>query len=201
MKRCRHHGRVTRYWPQSQPCGETFEIKECTRCGEWLPLGPANDAPAEVQIEIRAAEIAAVLNVPNEGLIMLTSFHERRGLWLHAQAERGKAWGGSHDCGEQAGYLARAIVTHDEPVTTRAEEGAVMTIDLDYVEWLSKLVIGNADSPNFVFGPLDQKRLARAVLALLPVVRAAEEWRDSHAWGQGELATAIDEFRRVMGAE
>lgn len=42
-----------------------------------------------------------------------------------------------------------------------------MTVDLDYIEWLSRLV-------NFNSGPLDQKRLASALLAVLPVVRAAD---------------------------
>lgn len=43
---------------------------------------------------------------------------------------------------------------------------------------------------------------ARALLAVLPVVRAAEQWRD--AWGYGldeddcKLATTIDEMRRAL---
>lgn len=31
----------------------------CLYCGEWLPLGPANDAPLEVQDELIAIEVAA----------------------------------------------------------------------------------------------------------------------------------------------
>jgi hypothetical protein len=47
-------------------------------------------------------------------------------------------------------------------------------IDLNYVEWLSNAIIAADGSPNFNLGPLDQERLARALLAVLPVVRAAE---------------------------
>jgi hypothetical protein len=70
-----------------------------------------------------------------------------------------------------------------------AEEGAVMTID--ELEKAAKGILKYGVTNDSII-------LARAVLAMLPVVRAAEAWRDSHAWGQGELAMAIDEFRRVM---
>ena len=36
-----------------------FEQFRCLDCGAWLSLGPSNDSPPEVQIEIRAAELAA----------------------------------------------------------------------------------------------------------------------------------------------
>lgn len=43
----------------------TVEQFRCLDCGAWLSLGPANDEPAEVQVEIRAADRA--LNNPTPG--------------------------------------------------------------------------------------------------------------------------------------
>lgn len=37
--------------------GHTMIYKTCHRCRAWLSLGPSNDKPPEVKIEIRAAEI------------------------------------------------------------------------------------------------------------------------------------------------
>jgi ribosomal protein L37E len=35
------------------------DARVCKACGEWLPLGPSNDAPDEVRVEMRAAMLAA----------------------------------------------------------------------------------------------------------------------------------------------
>ncbi len=68
--------------------------------------------------------------------------------------------------------------------------------DMDYVGWLSRLVLDNADSPNFAFGPLDQKRLASAVLSMLPVVKAAEAWSDAdRAMEHGDDPMSGERFR------
>lgn len=48
MKGCKHKGLLYE---------GAFWI-ECCDCGAWLPLGPSNDSPSEVQQEIRAADIA-----------------------------------------------------------------------------------------------------------------------------------------------
>lgn len=80
---------------------------------------------------------------------------------------------------------------------------------LDYVEWLSHLIIENGDSPNFTLGPLDQKRLARALLAVMPVFRAVERHRLAIAGtphpsdSEVSIAVAYDQaiasMRRGMG--
>lgn len=44
---------------RARVCGVLVEQFRCLDCGAWLSLGPANDEPAEVQVEIRAAELAA----------------------------------------------------------------------------------------------------------------------------------------------
>lgn len=69
MKRCKHAGdRVTgKTGPQIENVNGvaevvgTYAIDECDiceDCGAWFALGPANDAPPEVQVEIRAAYLA-----------------------------------------------------------------------------------------------------------------------------------------------
>ncbi len=84
----------------------------CPWCGTWLSLGPANDEPAAVKLEIRAAELAVVLATldgildwqfaPNEW------DDERRG-WSMAETNMQQ-----HTDAWQSGYLARCIATHDD---------------------------------------------------------------------------------------
>ncbi len=45
---------------------------------------------------------------------------------------------------------------------------------LAYAEWLAKNYLSPPDAGPFVLGEMDQTRLARALLLVLPVVRAAE---------------------------
>lgn len=125
MKRCKHEnadhlmpGDVLtpmNYAPIEEGVPVLVEQFRCLDCGAWLPLGPSNDEPEQVKIEMRAAEIAAVLRYSNKRLITLTSFAERRGLWLHAQAQRNKFWGLADGLTkyDHAGYLARVISTHE----------------------------------------------------------------------------------------
>jgi hypothetical protein len=48
------------------------------------------------------------------------------------------------------------------------------------VELIERRARDITDSPNFTLGPLDQARLARALLVVMPVVRASERWAQSH---------------------
>ena len=45
--------------PRTPPWRVDVEQFRCLDCGAWLPLGPANDQPEAVRVEIRAQEIAA----------------------------------------------------------------------------------------------------------------------------------------------
>ena len=72
----------------------------CLNCGDWLSLGPSNDEPVAVKVEIRAAEIAA-----NTGRALRDG--ELFG-W------RSFGMGMFPYPGEVAGYLARAIAEHEE---------------------------------------------------------------------------------------
>lgn len=56
MKKCKHRNGDRRH--QDALCGIPAH-DYCGRCGATPSLGPSNDEPPEVQIEIRAAEIAA----------------------------------------------------------------------------------------------------------------------------------------------
>lgn len=81
----------------------------CCRCSHYLSLGPSNDAPLEVQIEIRAAEIAAGLV---DGGCEVSMF-EHYGFNGIPVILRG---GGRIELllqPLQAGYLAKVIVEHE----------------------------------------------------------------------------------------
>jgi hypothetical protein len=89
-------------------------------------MGESNDAPAEVQIEIRAAEIAIDMLDEDEDLDGDISSHANFGEavgWWFCYFE-GSSWeaenpvAAAESWGGLAGYLARAIVTHDEPLIT-----------------------------------------------------------------------------------
>jgi hypothetical protein len=89
----------------------------CQHCGEWLSLGPSNDSPPEVQVEIRAAEIAATYPGARSGVF---SWEERTGWVNHAWSQDPAS------DSELAGYLARTIATHpdaDTDATRREGEG------------------------------------------------------------------------------
>ena len=72
----------------------------CAACLSWLSLGPSNDEPEAVRIEMRAAEIAANLGraLRDGELFGWRSF----GMGVFPYP------------GEAAGYLARAIAEHEE---------------------------------------------------------------------------------------
>ncbi len=85
--------------------------KRCVDCGHWLPLGPANDDSEAVRVEIDAARIVAAVD---DGLPFLAWFADLGSL---CAAHNGWLDQDTHDAGlpeYTAGYLARAIVSHDD---------------------------------------------------------------------------------------
>jgi hypothetical protein len=86
---------------------ENFEKRQCDGCGEWLSLGPSNDAPVEVQCEIRAAELALDERMDVDGF---EEIDEELGRISH-EYDDGLGW--MTWC-EWAGWLARQIATHDD---------------------------------------------------------------------------------------
>lgn len=82
----------------------------CSVCGVWLPFAPADDTP-EALVELRAAELAHDWRTsPAQNPWLLFRGRETGGWMTHGCASL-------HDdvTDEQApGYLARAIVMHDE---------------------------------------------------------------------------------------
>ena len=77
----------------------------CGACNEWLPLGPSNDSPEAVRVEIRAAELACLYaECRSKPPIEWCDFGE----WLGWENDRGVS-GPGWDCG----YLARCIHDHD----------------------------------------------------------------------------------------
>lgn len=98
-----------------------FGARHCVDCGVWLPLGPSNDTPREVQIEIRAAALVA----DPDDVAQFTQV-EWAGYW---DDETYSVGGGeplrNFDVTApdwQAGYLANDIDTHDVSITTHPEE-------------------------------------------------------------------------------
>ncbi len=68
MGKCRHDTALFYRWLRgvwvafaAAPRAVAFDCARmtCVSCGEWLSLGPSDDESPEVQVEIRAAEIAA----------------------------------------------------------------------------------------------------------------------------------------------
>lgn len=114
MKRCRH-AFAKPGWRDGVWC------RVCADCGKWLSLGPAKDASPEVQIEIRAAELAHhivdILPLHMQGW----NLDEEHGYRDHLGEDRG----GDCRCRDatvrhisrnwHAGYLAREIISTKEP--------------------------------------------------------------------------------------
>jgi hypothetical protein len=86
----------------------------CMDCGHWLSLGPSNDASEAVQIEMRAAELAAT-SIEHDRIEMddLTDGELSGYVWAVGltDAQRGPTIAEPE---HSAGYLARQIATHDE---------------------------------------------------------------------------------------
>jgi hypothetical protein len=127
MGKCRqiHRAAGLSSWPRHSEPGwmDSIDvagrpIRWCATCGKRLALGPSNDEPAEVQVEIRAAELAAIPDDWRIGAMNLDEFHGYRHFTVT----------GAGDCpcstnpgllarNWQSGYLARAIAMHTDPLT------------------------------------------------------------------------------------
>jgi hypothetical protein len=81
----------------------------CRRCRDYIPLGPSNDAPDEVQVEMRAAEIAAGLA---DGGCEVSSL-EAHGFNDTVPTLRGGYPVLINTSQQQAGHLAACIADHD----------------------------------------------------------------------------------------
>ena len=82
--------------------GHMATSRFCVDCGALLSMGPSNDEPAEVQVEILAAECAFSTTTPGD---------EEEGWQAHRlgrHLERGEI------VPYLAGWLAREIATHDD---------------------------------------------------------------------------------------
>lgn len=125
MTRCKHENadhliRGDLYNDAAEACFGPFEAKceqlRCLDCGEWLSIDPANDAAPEVQIEIRAALLAA-----DDTSVAEFLDHEWLGwnqdepyicagllvdIWAELTDPKLGRW--------HAGWLAREIATHTE---------------------------------------------------------------------------------------
>ena len=86
--------------------GEVAFARHCMDCKERLSLGPSNDEPAEVKVEIRAAEIATPLVFLHE---QKRTF--RIGWFSHGLDEDLPM--GSTTINHLAGWLAREMHTFD----------------------------------------------------------------------------------------
>lgn len=81
------------------------EQLRCIDCAHWLSLGESNDADERVDLEIRAAELAAHRN----GWLVLDTIDKMEMVGF-AQSEAGVIESREY----QSGYLARCISTHEE---------------------------------------------------------------------------------------
>jgi hypothetical protein len=105
-RECRHQERSDRFVQGAD--GEwNWAGRQCIACLEWLSLGPSNDVGVEV--EIRAAEIAAATEMPKCDDGPLEERCVRCGWegWISDYAAPSDAW--------LAGYLARCITSHQDP--------------------------------------------------------------------------------------
>lgn len=104
---CRHE-RIVRSYSRTSETRHLIEQRLCWKCGITLPLGPSNDEPDAVQIEMRSAEIAATA-------------YERRGrshvwrssLMSNCELDGVFMYGDDREptCpAEESGYLAACIV-------------------------------------------------------------------------------------------
>lgn len=117
MKRCKHenadHLKAGDLWKDHPTAYLGVYLAKCEQfrcldCGAWLSMGESNDDSEAVQMEMRAAEIAA-------------DEDEKMGLCEHFGWEGYLAPKFSTDPADagyankwHAGYLARCIVTHDD---------------------------------------------------------------------------------------
>jgi hypothetical protein len=99
-KRCGHPSRRECV----RPVAMGYAI-ECMDCGEWLPMGKANDTAPEVTIEKRAAELS---RVPAGAFVTSDA---QSGWYCNAKDFDPPPW--PHCPDAWAGWLARLISEHD----------------------------------------------------------------------------------------
>lgn len=112
--KCRSCGRKQVYWNTIRVDetntwrvgGPTSTYARCANCHEYESLGPSNDAPIEVAVEIRAAELADLA-----GSHSTTT--EAYG-WLGYQRDTDPIYFGGVTDHWQSGWLGRAIHDHDQ---------------------------------------------------------------------------------------
>ena len=120
MAKCRHETSLRLVWRFVAgrerwilaPDREPHMALRCFDCGHWLPLGPADDTPDALS-ELRAAELAHDWRTsPVQDPWLLFRGREKDGWAMHVIASL------DDDLTDEAapGYLARAIVRHDEGV-------------------------------------------------------------------------------------
>jgi hypothetical protein len=99
--------------------GPLYDCNICRRCNTWLPLGESNDAPDEVAIEVRAAELVAHVKKPL-GSAFYPTDNEHAG-WRDEQLQPLHLSNGFHyyeppafnEAEYLTGHLARCIHDHD----------------------------------------------------------------------------------------
>lgn len=121
MRKCKHEnadhlGPGQMYMPYfDHSVGVLVQCEQfrCLDCGHYLSLGPATITP-EVEIEIRAAQIAAMLVdlSPNDNAYSIFNNYSEFNGWVEAAMAIPVDDGWSSYPQRAAGYLARCIVTH-----------------------------------------------------------------------------------------
>lgn len=124
MARCRHDNVEARAWSITSrrwydrfPSCRYADLEDalvCLDCGAWLSLGPANDEPEAVQIEIRAAELAAEWDPDGEwtGIESLGMVSEGEHTELLERDIAARVRPASDLFAYLSGYLARCIAEH-----------------------------------------------------------------------------------------
>lgn len=113
MKRCKHYvaGRYKRY-EFDKVSGRSVVTHRCFGCSNQLPIGPSNDEPESVQVEIRAAELSLGRDTLN-----VCKGCEACGWFAHRESDTYAPGiicrSERHRRGFCAGYLAREIAMHD----------------------------------------------------------------------------------------
>lgn len=126
MKKCKHKRTLHLRWIGGVWCNPVYGVNcvdwispsdgavTCRDCGAWLSLGPANDEPAAVRVEIRAAGLAAIWNSNSsewngfESLGMVSPEAEHAPL-IERDIAEGRKFKRDLDA-YYAGHLARHIV-------------------------------------------------------------------------------------------
>jgi hypothetical protein len=126
-RQCKHES-VLYTWTRGD--GEPPFAAHCHDCGVRMSLGQSNDAPAEVQVEIRAAELEPLCNpevavaimdgLRLDSIIIEQSQGEIDGADCHALHAIGMTTGGDYPVTMDAGWLARELATHHRGETRDA---------------------------------------------------------------------------------